>query len=169
MTGRTPPGKYADYVPRDATRFRRPVTDQHPRLTTSNNGGGGVEFEEIADLSPSTDVLYEIRESAGLRIQELGLFDSGGNELAGDAQLRFEAEPPSEDESKPITREYTYNEFKNLELRNRDEEKEIEFKVDGDEVYVPEDHHWKLKMKHDTDVDWSQAGTTLEYEVFEWS
>ena len=168
MPPRQPPADYADYVPNDAGRHRRRVTDNSSDLSMSDQGDGN-DFEEVARLSPSTDVMYEIRESAKMRIYELSLFDSGGNEISGDAQLRFTASDPRDHDRRVVSRTYEYNEFKNLSLRNDEEKMFIEFRVDGDEVYIPESHNWILEMDHDTAVDWSQADTNIEHDVFEWS
>lgn len=163
-----PPGKYADYVPNDVNRHRRPITENDGDITTSNQGNGN-NYEEILDLSPSTDVMYEIKESAQLNIEDLTLYDGTGSELAGNAKLKFVVADPIERDDVTISREYTYNEFKNQDLRNDNEDKQIEFLVDGDRVFIPEDHHWKLMMNHDTAVDWSDANTAIEFELFEWS
>lgn len=164
------PAEYRDYIPRNATRKRHPITERDSDITTSDNGGGNVSYEEILDLSPPADVLYEIRDSAGLKITALSLDDSGDTELTDDAQLKWVVSDPQDDDWVTVSREYDYGEFANRDLLNAEEEMEIDFQEsDLDVVYIPRDHHLKLVMKHDTDVDWSKADTQIRWEIIEHS
>lgn len=147
-----------------ATETKVRLSKEHASITTSNNGGGNVEYEEILDLSPPTDVDYLLKNEA-LHIL-LELEDSGASELANDADLRWVAQGPLEEDTKKITRDYRYAEFSEANQRNREEKVVFEFVIDHDDfpVTVTEDGHLKLQMLHDTNVDWSNS--TIEFEIY---
>lgn len=142
------------------------LSKEHSNITTSNNGGGDVEFEEILDLEPPTDVNYELRDgSPGLHLL-LELQDSGATELADDAELFWAGQGPLEENMTKLTRTYRYGEFANADQRDDDEKVRFEFVLPPGELPVTfsEAAHLKLMQKHSTAVDWSNS--KIEFEIY---
>ena len=163
------PAELQGDVPPDATSYKDRKTELDGDVSTSNNGDSQQSFEDILDLEPPTDVAYEIRDNNALRFTRLELDATGGTDIADNAELAWFVVGPTEVDDTQVTRTYTYGEFVNQDLRNAEEEMYFEFRIKQNVVYVTEGAHLKLKMRHDTAVDWSEAGTTIEFEAFEWS
>lgn len=142
------------------------LSKEDDNITTSNNGGGDTEFEEILDLEPPTDVNFELRDGhPGLHIL-LELQDSGATEIADDAELRWVGQGPLQEDKSQLTRVYRYGEFANADQRNDDEKVRFEFVLPPGELPArfTEASHLKLEQKHSTAVDWSNS--KIEFEIF---
>lgn len=137
---------------------------EHSDVTTTDQGGTGREYEEILDLSPPTDVEYELKDTELHIVLELQ--DSSATEISDDANLRWVGQGPLQEDKKVLTREYRYGEFANADQRNENEKVVFEFVLDRGDLPVTftEASHLKLEMKHNTDVAWSNS--QIEFEVY---
>lgn len=163
------PNELRGDVPPDATQHVDRKTENDVDVTVSDNGNSGQSYEDILDVQPNTDVAYELRGNKQLRITRLSLDATGGTDITDNANLAWFIVGPTEIDDRQVSREYTYGEFANKNLRNENEYMHFEFRVPENKAYITEGAHLKLKMKHDTAVDWAEAGTAIEFEIVEWS
>lgn len=153
-------------MPHASNAARVRLSKEHANITTSDNGGGDVEFEEILDLEPPTDVEYELRDgSPGLHVF-LELHDSADADLADDTQLKWVGQGPLEEDTTQLTRTYRYGEFTNADQRNDDEKSYFEFVLPPGQLPVTftEASHLKLMQKHSSAVSW--ANSKIEFEIY---
>lgn len=143
-------------------------------VTTSVAGANG--FEDIWDLSPSTDIYYyllpmdhpQLGSEGNLRVRmQLPQDGSGSTEIGDDAKIRIVARGPETDSTgDDLGRVYRYRSFSQPD--QFDDENVVRLNL-ADVVNLTEAGHLVVQVDNSTngnDVDLSQSGGFLTIEAF---
>lgn len=99
----------------------------------------------------------------------MDLYDTNGDKIAGNAEIEIAGQKPTQRNPREID-EKPYRPYNQIPVSSQyDSNNQSQLKIDIDSGHIDfiEGHTIRIRLKADTQVDWTNPDTVLEFEVVE--